>query len=59
MEEDEHKLHTVIQAAQKLNVSAVALYGKLRRKEIDGGYRFGRKVLVNVTEALASMRDHR
>jgi len=59
MEEGRQKLDTVIQAARKLNVSTVALYGKLGQKEMHGGYRFGHKVLVNVTEALASMRDHR
>lgn len=49
------RLKTVKEAAQLLNVSESALYKKIQTEEIPG-YRFGRKVLVDLREVLAAMR---
>jgi excisionase family DNA binding protein len=49
------KLKTIREAAAMLNVSISALYRKIQTEEIPA-YRFGRKVLVDFGEVLASMR---
>ena len=55
MNHGESKLKTIREAAHLLNVSESALYRKIQADEIPA-YRFGRKVLVDLREVLATMR---
>ena len=55
MQHVDSKLKTVKEAAHLLNVSESALYRKIQTDEIPA-FRFGRKVLVDLREVLASMR---
>lgn len=55
MQHGDTRLKTVRETAQLLNVSESALYRKIQTEEIPA-YRFGRKVLVDLREVLATMR---
>lgn len=48
---------TVKQAAELLNVSTSGLYRKLRTGEVPGALKFGRKVLVDLDELIAGLRN--
>ncbi|HLZ32652.1 MAG TPA: helix-turn-helix domain-containing protein [Nitrospira sp.] len=55
MDTEDPQLVPVKDAATVLNVSPFALYRKLRAGEIPG-YRFGRKVLLDLREVRDAMR---
>lgn len=55
MNRPEPKLRTIREAAALLNVSESALYRKIQTDEIPA-FHFGRRVLVDLREVLASMR---
>ena len=49
-------LMSVKRGANHLNVSAFSLYRKLKTGELPG-YRFGRRVLLDLDEVLSAMRQ--
>lgn len=55
MDAEDPQLVPVKEAATTLNVSPYALYRKIRAGEIPG-YRFGRKVLLDLREVREAMR---
>lgn len=50
------KLETIPVAAEMLRCCKATLYAKIRSKQIPS-YHIGRKVLVNIPEVLAAMRN--
>lgn len=55
---EQTRLQPVKEAAKLLNVSSFGLYRKLQSGELPG-YKFGRKVLVDLDEVRQAMRSER